>query len=95
MVHRPAIEENVKKPAAYQAQQGRSGDPTPKVIERGARRIRPPFGIAIDQHGGVHRPCRGARNAVDVQPRFFEQAIESTPGKGAVRAAAQSIAQVR
>ena len=43
--------------------------------------------IAVDQHHGVHRARRGARDAVDPQPWFLEEPIEHAPREGAVRAA--------
>ena len=49
-----------------------------------ARRLRQ----AVSEHGSIHRPGRGAGDAVDLQPRFFQQTVEHAPGKGAVRAAA-------
>jgi hypothetical protein len=42
----------------------------------------------MHEHRRVHGAGRGAGNAVDLQPRLFEQPIEHAPGEGAVRAAA-------
>src|SRR5215472_9785040 len=88
MVQAPTIEENVEKPPAQRAQQSRSRDAAPKALKGRACRIRAALGVTIDEHGGIHRSRGSPRNPVDLQPRLLEQAIESAPSKGAVRAAA-------
>src|SRR5262249_50421275 len=49
-----------------------------------ARGIRTSLGVPVDKHSSIHCPCRGPRDTIDLQPRFFEQAIQGAPGKGAV-----------
>ena len=88
MVERPATEQHVERPALERAERAARETLRQKLSKRGARAFGPAFGMAIDQHGGVHRAGRGAGNAVDLQPGLLEQAIENAPGKGAVRAAA-------
>src|SRR5215472_4371864 len=88
MVQAPTIEKNVEKPAAQRAQQGCARDIAPEALEGGTRHIRTALGMAVDEHGGIHRARGCPGDAVDLQPRLLEQAIESAPGKGAVRAAA-------
>ena len=87
MIQAPAVEEHVKKPAPQRAERRRLRNPTPEALQVGARSFRPPLGMTIDQHGGIHRAGRSARDAVDLQPGFLQQPIKSTPGKGAVRPA--------
>jgi hypothetical protein len=87
MVQTPAIEKHVEKPAPERAEQSCPGNAAPEALERRTCRFRPALGITVDQHGGVHRPSGGPRNAVDLQTRLLQQAIESAPGKSTMRAA--------
>ena len=59
-----------------------------KVSKASARALGAAFGVTVGQHRGVHGAGRGPGNAVDLEPRLFEQAIEHAPGEGAMRAAA-------
>src|SRR5262249_28303603 len=43
---------------------------------------------AIGQHGGIHRPGRGAGDGLDAEKRLLKQAVEDAPGKGAMRSPA-------
>src|SRR6516162_3742026 len=88
MVQAPTIEKNVEKSAAQRTQQGGARHVAPEALEGRTRRLRAALGMTVDEHGRIHRPCRCSRDAVDLQPRLLEQAIESAPGKGTVRAAA-------
>jgi hypothetical protein len=42
----------------------------------------------MNQDRGVHGACGRARNSVNLQPRFLEEAIKHTPRKGTVGTAA-------
>src|SRR5580704_1253408 len=88
MVQAPAVEEHVQKPAPQRAQRGRLRYVTPERLQRGACRIRPSLGMTVGKHGSIHRAGRSTSDAVDLQPGLLQQPIESTPSKGAVRAAA-------
>src|ERR1700730_4105505 len=88
MVQARAAEEHVQKPAPPRAQRGRLRTHTPDALQVGPRSFRPPLGMTIDQHGGIHRASRSARDAVDLQPGFLPPPIKTTPGNGAVRPAA-------
>jgi hypothetical protein len=43
--------------------------------------------VAIDQNSGIHSARRRTGNAVDSQPRLFEQAVEHAPRERAMGAA--------
>jgi hypothetical protein len=62
--------------------------PAPEILERGFGALKAASRMAVRQHGGVHRAGGRARNTLNAQPRFFEQAIEHTPCERAVSAAA-------
>src|SRR5262249_34071321 len=83
-IQRPTSEQNVERATAKRAQQRRVGHASPEMLEPRSRALGSAFGIAIDQHGGVHRPGRWPRNALEAQPGLLEQAIEHAPSEGAV-----------
>jgi hypothetical protein len=88
IVERPAAQQNVQRTAPERAEHRRLRYPAPEILQRGARPRGAVGGKAVDQHRGVHRARRCARDAVDAQPGFLEQAVEHAPGESAVRAAA-------
>jgi hypothetical protein len=44
--------------------------------------------VTIGHHGGIHGAGRGAGYRLDGEPGLLEQAVEHTPGEGAMRPAA-------
>src|SRR5690606_17601751 len=41
--------------------------------------------IATRHDGGVHRPCGGPGNAIDLDGRFLQEAVQNSPGERTVR----------
>ena len=60
---------------------------SPEILERFPSAVAPSYSVAISQNCGIHRPCRGARNAIDLDGRLFQEAVQNTPGKRTMRAA--------
>ena len=59
-----------------------------KSASRVARLVGPAAGEPVGEHDRIDRACRGAGNALDLEPAIVEQLVEHAPGEGAVRAAA-------
>src|SRR5271166_275688 len=87
-VQRPAAEKHIERPAPERAEASRLGDAAPEILQGRAGAGGPAFRVAIDQHRGIHRAGRRARNAVDSEPGLLEQTIEHAPGECPVRASA-------
>ena len=88
LVERPAAEQDVERAAPERAEPRRLRHALPEGGERRACSFGAAIGVAVGQHGGVHGAGRGAGDAVDLEPRLFQQPVEHAPGEGAVRAAA-------
>jgi len=88
MVERPTAQQHVERSAPQRAQLRRPRYPLPKILQRGARAVGALVGVAVDQHRGIHRSRRRARDAVDAQPRLLKQAVEHPPSESAMRATA-------
>src|SRR5262249_2546908 len=87
-VERPAAEHDVERCAAEGTEQCRVGNATPELLERGLGTVGAAGRLAADKDGCVHGAGRGSGNALDLQARLLQQAIEHSPGEGAVRASA-------
>ena len=80
-IQRPAAEQHVDRTTPQRAQAGGFRHAAPKPLQRLARAGGATRRVAVDQHGGVHRPGGGAGDAVDAQPLLFEQAVQHAPCK--------------
>ena len=87
-VERPAAEHHVERRAAEGAEQCRVGNAPPELLERGLGTLGAARSLAADQDGCVHGAGRGSGNALDLESRLLQKAIEDPPGKGTVRATA-------
>ena len=85
---RPATEKHIEWSAPEWTEASRFGDAAPEILQSGPRALGPTFGVAIDKHRRIHRPCRRARNAIDFKPRLLKQTIEHAPCKCPMRASA-------
>jgi hypothetical protein len=64
------------------------GDPAPEFGERAFGSLAPTLGQTVGEHGCVDRACARRADAVERDALVLEQAIDYTPGEGAVRPAA-------
>ena len=59
-------------------------DPMPEVRERAHSPLASADGETVGKHDGVHGAGTRRADAVDLEPRLFQEPVENAPGKGAM-----------
>jgi hypothetical protein len=63
------------------------GDAAPEFGERAFGSLPSTFGQTAGEHGRIDRPCTRRADAFECNAFVLEEAVEDTPGEGAVRSA--------